>query len=204
MEPGNHLLWVDETDIAFGQDILDDKAHLLDSLTSHGHGLVHAEMVGDIMKIALGGQLHGGNDHPLLQSEGWPQIDILACDVGGQLDNNVHEGGLVHAESLDPLFAIPGVQDNPLPPVIAGGTDPNGLEVMPGTLGGLHGTLAGLVLVSHMKVSSPVQVAWWVQGTVDCPTQEIWLLAWSNKLHPMVSSCSIISRVVQGDKQDTP
>lgn len=40
--------------------------------------------------------------HLLLLTERWAGIYDLALDVGSQLNNNVHEGGLAHREVLDP------------------------------------------------------------------------------------------------------
>lgn len=153
------------------------KLHLLD--TPSRYGVAHTEMVGDVAETVGGGQLHDSNGHPLLQSEGWPHADFLVCDVRGHLGNNVHEGGPVHARSLDSLFVGPGVQDYLLPQVTVGGM---GLEpvlngqVMP-EHSNVHGILHGLVLVSHMEVGGPVQDTWWVQDVAGDPTQESQLLA---------------------------
>lgn len=53
---------------------------------------------------------------------------------GSHLCDNFHEGDPERVEDLDPLFIIPGVQDNSFPPVAARGVGPelllDGLEVV--------------------------------------------------------------------------
>lgn len=71
---------------------------------------------------------------------------------GGGLGDNVHEGGPAHVEGLDSLFVIPGVY----------------LEVVPEHLI-IHGILGGLVLLSHVELSSKAQDTLWAQGTVGDP-----------------------------------
>lgn len=68
VEASDHLLQVGLSDEAIGQDILNDQAHLHDSLS--GHGLAHAKLVGYVVETAGGGQLHDGDGHPLVWSEG--------------------------------------------------------------------------------------------------------------------------------------
>ncbi|KYO21975.1 hypothetical protein Y1Q_0000621 [Alligator mississippiensis] len=93
-----------------------------------------------------------------IQSEAWPHVDILVHDVGGNLGDDIREGGPTHAEGLSPLFIVPGTQDNLLPPIAAGGMGPelvlDSLEVVP-EHPAIHGILD--VFVSHMKVGGPVQ-----------------------------------------------
>ncbi|KYO40188.1 hypothetical protein Y1Q_0000036 [Alligator mississippiensis] len=59
---------------------------------------------------------------------------------------------------------VRGIQNDPLPPVTAGGMVPeltlNRLEVVPKHLS-IHGILGDLVLIGHMEVSDPGQKAWW-------------------------------------------
>lgn len=79
---------------------------------------------------------------------------------GGHLGNDIHEGGPVHAKDMDPLLVVPGAQDDPLPPVAAGGAGPiatlNGLAVVPEHPGD-HGILGGFI--NHVKGGSPIQDA---------------------------------------------
>lgn len=105
--------------------------------------------------------------------EEWPHIDVLACDVEGQLGDHVHEGHPVHAERLDPMFVIPRAQGNPFPLVGPAGKRResvlHGLEVVlqhPS----VHRVLGDLVLIRHVKVSSLVHDTWWAQGAVDSIT----------------------------------
>lgn len=171
------------------------------------------------MVNAGGGQLQDKNGHLLLWSKGWPYAHVLVCNAGGQLGDDIPEGGPMDVEGLDPLFFIPGAQDDPLPPVGAGGV---GLELELSDLKVIQehpsilGVLDGLVLIGHVKVGGLVQDAWLVQGVMCGSTQDIQLLArgWM-KLCEMVTCCCIISRwgtqdvlqplarVTQGNKQDT-
>lgn len=48
-------------------------------------------------------------------SQRWPYADVLLLNVGSQLAKD--EGGLAHAEVLQPLLIILGTQENPFPPV---------------------------------------------------------------------------------------
>lgn len=91
------------------------------------------------------------------------------------MDNDVHKGSLLHAESLGPQFVIPNVQDNQLPPVLLVGSEPmiNHMKVVP-EHPNVHGSLGGLVLVCHFKVIGPD--AWWVHDVVAGPVQVGWLL----------------------------
>lgn len=81
---------------------------------------------------------------------------------GGHLYGSVKEGGLVNAEGLDPLFVIPSVQDNLLPPFTADGIGPklvlDSLEVVP-ERPSIHAFLSGLILVSHLEVTDLIQDA---------------------------------------------
>ncbi|KYO33487.1 hypothetical protein Y1Q_0008680 [Alligator mississippiensis] len=157
-------------DEELGQDILDDQAYPLDSLSSPG--LANAELVCATVETAAGGWVHDSNGHLLQWSEEQSYADILAYDVGGQLGDNVHEYGPVHVGNLDPLFVISGVRGNPLLSVAAGGMGPepvlSDLEVMSEHLR-IHGILGGHILVGLMKVGGPVQDTWWTQGAVGGP-----------------------------------
>lgn len=76
-------------------------------------------------------------------------VDILACNVGGQLDDYIHERGPAHVEGLDSLLVISDAEDDPLPPLAAGGKGPepalNGLKVVP-ECPRIHGVLGCLIL----------------------------------------------------------
>lgn len=98
---------------------MDNQTHL-DGLSSNV--LACAELVGDVTETAGGGQLHDTDGHLLLRSEEWTYADVLVHDEGGHQGSN--ESCLVHVEESGPLFVIPGLQVNPLPPVITGGTGP--------------------------------------------------------------------------------
>ncbi|KYO23552.1 hypothetical protein Y1Q_0010114 [Alligator mississippiensis] len=157
VEASDHLLQVDKTDSSVGQDILDDQAHLLAGLA--GQGLAHTKLIADILVTPRSDQLHDGDGHLLLQSEAWLHADVLVHNVGGQLGNVVHEGGLAHAGGLKPLFIIPTAQDDLLPSVGTGGMGPelalDGLKVVPEHLS-VHDVLGGLVPIGHVKVRRPV------------------------------------------------
>lgn len=135
--------------------------------------------------------------------------------MGGHLGDNICEGGLVHAEGLEPLFDIPGAQDNPHPP---GGAVPemalNHLEVVP-ECPGIHGILDGLILIGRIKVSGQVQGIWQVWDAEGGQ-------AWDNKLVAHRHECmrhnkplpnqvwvgtsdvpQPLARVTQGDHQDS-
>ncbi|KYO37835.1 hypothetical protein Y1Q_0010285 [Alligator mississippiensis] len=157
VEDGNSLLQVDEVDEAVDQDILEDQAHLPAELSSCG--LAHAKLIGDIVLTAGGGQLHDGDGHPFLCSEGWPHADILAHDMEGHLGDNIHEGRPSYGKGLYPLYIIPGDQDDSFHLVDAGGVGQvhalDGLEVVPQHPSN-HGLLGGLIITGHMKFDGPV------------------------------------------------
>lgn len=56
--------------------------------------------------------------------------------MGDHLGNDVCDGGSEHAEGLKPLFSVPDVQDDSLPPVTGYGTSPKlvlgRVEMVPG------------------------------------------------------------------------
>ncbi|KYO20104.1 hypothetical protein Y1Q_0010685 [Alligator mississippiensis] len=154
VKASEHFLWIYEADEVVGQDVLDDQAYHLDCLSSYG--LAHLELVNNEAVTGLGGQLHDGNGHLFLWSKEWSHADDLACDVGDQLGDDIHEGGLANVEGLDPLFIVPGLQNDLLPPVGSGGAGPesvhDGLGVVPECLG-IHGVLCDLVLISTIVSS---------------------------------------------------
>lgn len=94
----------------------------------------------------------------------------------GLVGDNVHEGALEHRKGLDPLFLVPGTQDNSLTPVAACGMEPESVlncqKVVPEHLS-IHDILSGHILIHHMKVSSTVQDAWWVKVVVGGPAQNV-------------------------------
>lgn len=151
-EGSDYLLLLDKVDEAVGQVILNDQTYLPDGLSDYG--LPHAKMAGDVAKTSVDGQFHDGKCHSLLLSERWLRTDILACDMGDHPGEDVHEGGLAHTEGLDPLFIIPDVQDDPLPPVVPGATGSeqvsDGLEVMP-QHPFIHVVLSGLTLIRYLS-----------------------------------------------------
>ncbi|KYO45864.1 hypothetical protein Y1Q_0021498 [Alligator mississippiensis] len=84
----------------------------------------------------------------------------IQVGTGWHLDDNIHEDDPAHAEGLDPLFIIPGTQNEPHPPVAVDGMGPelvvNGLEVVT-EHPIIHSILEGLTLIGYMKVSGPGQ-----------------------------------------------
>lgn len=66
-EDSDHLC-ADKMDEAVGQEVLDDQAYLPDSLP--GCGLAHIVLDGNVAETAGGGQIHYGDGHLLLWSEG--------------------------------------------------------------------------------------------------------------------------------------
>lgn len=100
------------------------------------------------------------------------------------MGNDVREGDPAHAESVDPLFVIPGVQDDLLSLAAAGGMGPelavSALEVVP-KHPCIHSILGGLVLTDQLEVVGPGQSTWWAQGVVGGSKWDGWLLAWGQE-----------------------
>ncbi|KYO49023.1 hypothetical protein Y1Q_0013937 [Alligator mississippiensis] len=127
------------------QHILEDSTHFQDSLP--GSGLAHTEQVLDVPEAGRHGQLHQWEGQSSVGRESQVYASVLLLQVGLELLEQVPEGGLGHAEAIQPLLIVPGVLDDMQPQVLAGTVGPEvvGLEAQEGDGGSSGGIIEPLI-----------------------------------------------------------